>query len=64
MNKIQWFFMSDYDRLMYTIKLAQKYKLKIDLLNGVVLDFSNNTIKQGVNYKKLAKKSQLHNWRW
>ena len=64
MNKIQWFFMSDYDRLIYTIKMAEKHKLKIDLLNGIVLDFSNNTIKQGVNYKKLAKKSQLHNWRW
>lgn len=64
MTKLQYLLLPKHKRLLYDIKFAQKHKLKIDLMNGVVLDFSDNTIKTGVNYQKLSNEQKLHEWRW
>lgn len=45
MNGIKWFFMSKYNRLIYTIKVCRDNKQRFHLGNGIVLDFTDNTIK-------------------
>lgn len=41
MNKIRWFFMSKYKKLLYNIKIANENEQRLHLKNGVVLDFAN-----------------------
>lgn len=40
MNKLKWFFMSRYKKLLYQIECAKANKQVLHLSNGVVLDFS------------------------
>ena len=45
MNRIKWFFMSKYKKLMYQIECAEANKQKLHLRNGVVLDFTEDRAK-------------------
>lgn len=40
MNKLKWFFMSRYKKLLYQIKCAKANKQRLHLSNGIILDFS------------------------
>ena len=40
MNKLKWFFMSKYKKLLYEIKCAKNNEQRLHLENGIVLDFS------------------------
>ena len=40
MNKIRWFFMSKYKKLLYEIETAKANKQRLVLKNGTVLDFT------------------------
>lgn len=64
MNRLRWMFMTKQQRFLYKIEYAKKHKIKIDLMNGIVLDFSDNTIQEGVDYRKLSDEKKLHEWRW
>lgn len=64
MTRWKWFFMSKEQRFIYKIMYAKHKKIRVDLMNGVVLDFSDNTIKEGVDYQKLSDEKKLHEWRW
>lgn len=39
MNRIKWFFMSKYKKLLYSIKVAASNDQRLHLPNGIVLDF-------------------------
>lgn len=41
MNKIKWFFMSRYKKLLYEIEVAKENEQRLRLKNGIVLDFTN-----------------------
>lgn len=41
MNKIKWFFMSKYKKLLYEIEAAKENRQRLYLKNGIVLDFAN-----------------------
>jgi len=64
MTRMKWFFMSKDERIIYKIRYAKKHKIKVDLMNGIVLDFSDNTIKEGMDYRKLSDEKKLNEWRW
>ena len=40
MNRLKWFFMSKYKKLLYAIKCAKSNEQRLHLENGIVLDFS------------------------
>lgn len=42
MNKIKWFFMSKYKRLLYQIETAKENEQRLHLNNGIILDFTNH----------------------
>lgn len=41
MNKIKWFFMSKYKKLLYQIEVAKENEQRLYLQNGIVMDFTN-----------------------
>ena len=43
MNRLKWFFMSRYKKLLYAIKCAKSNEQRLHLENGIVLDFSNES---------------------
>lgn len=58
LNRIRWFMMSRYKKLLYQIECAKKNKQRLHLKNGIVLDFSNgnwNECSQKYPYGELGK---------
>ncbi len=45
MSTIKWFFMSKYNRLMYTLQVCKSNEQRLHLDNGMILNFENNTIE-------------------
>ena len=43
MNRLKWFFMSKYKKLLYAIKCAKSNEQRLHLENGIVLDFSDGS---------------------
>lgn len=41
MNKIKWFCMSKYKKLLYQINAAKENEQRLHLENGIILDFTN-----------------------
>ena len=39
MNKVKWFFMSKYKRLLHNISVAKENKMQFVLPNGIIIDF-------------------------
>lgn len=45
MNRIRWFFMSKYNKLMYVIKVQMENRHRLHLQDcGIILDFENGLI--------------------
>lgn len=45
MNQIKWIFMSKYQKLNYSLPIYKANKQRFHLPCGMILDFTNNTIK-------------------
>ena len=41
MNRLKWFFMSRYKKLLYHIECAKANGQRLHLSNGIVLDFTD-----------------------
>lgn len=44
MNKIRWFFMSKYKKLLYSIECAESNGQRLHLPNGIILDFTSDEV--------------------
>ena len=54
MNRLKWFFMSKYKKLLYAIKCAKSNEQRLHLENGIVLDFTEdkeNLLKERAGLK-------------
>ena len=54
MNRLKWFFMSKYKKLLYAIKCAKSNEQRLHLENGVTLDFTEdkeNLLKERAGLK-------------
>lgn len=64
MTRLKWMFLSKDKKLLYHIRFAKKHKQRLDLHNGVVLDFSDNKIYDSVDYEYLLKHKKIKRWDW
>lgn len=51
MNKIKWFYMSKYKKLLYQINAAKENEQRLHLENGIILDFTNGKYDWNSYYK-------------
>ena len=62
MNRLKWFFMSKYKKLLYAIKCAKSNEQRLHLENGVTLDFTKKPrLKWHIEEISIAKNNDYPN---